>query len=120
MLVLSRKQKQQIRIGDDVVVTVLQIKGGAVRIGIEAPRSVHVMRGELEDFREAAVSEETQEAAWVAGPTGASGSQQNNGDSAAAERVLELRFEGGNQKGKAAPTRLTEIASSVLSPNLPR
>lgn len=48
MLVLSRKANQQIRIGDGVVLTVLQVKGNSVRIGIEAPRETKVIRGELE------------------------------------------------------------------------
>jgi carbon storage regulator CsrA len=47
MLVLSRKSKQEIVIGDNVVITVLKIKGNTVRLGIEAPRDIHVVRGEL-------------------------------------------------------------------------
>ena len=47
MLVLSRKSKQEIVIGDNVVITVLKIKGNTVRLGIDAPRDVHVVRGEL-------------------------------------------------------------------------
>jgi carbon storage regulator CsrA len=47
MLVLSRKQEEQIRIGDQIVVTVLRIKGNTVKIGIDAPRSVRVLRTEL-------------------------------------------------------------------------
>lgn len=47
MLVLSRKQEEQIRIGDEIVVTVLRIKGNTVKIGIDAPRSVRVVRTEL-------------------------------------------------------------------------
>lgn len=47
MLVLTRKANQQIQIGDNVVVTILQIKGNTVRVGIEAPREVRVIRGEL-------------------------------------------------------------------------
>ena len=47
MLVLTRKANQQIQIGDNVVVTILQIKGNTVRVGIEAPRDVRVIRGEL-------------------------------------------------------------------------
>lgn len=50
MLVLSRKQKQQIRIGDDITVTILKIKGQGVRLGVEAPRGVRVLRGELKRF----------------------------------------------------------------------
>jgi carbon storage regulator CsrA len=47
MLVLSRKAREQIQIGDEVVVTILQVKGQSVRIGIEAPKSVRVLRSEL-------------------------------------------------------------------------
>ena len=47
MLVLTRKQQEKVRIGDDIVITVLRMKGKAVRLGIEAPGSVPVLRGEL-------------------------------------------------------------------------
>jgi carbon storage regulator CsrA len=47
MLVLSRKLQEQIRIGENITVTVLRVKGNAVRIGIDAPRNVRVVRGEL-------------------------------------------------------------------------
>ena len=47
MLVLSRKLNQEIMIGENVKVTVLKIKGNTVRLGIEAPREVRVIRGEL-------------------------------------------------------------------------
>ena len=47
MLVLTRKAKQQIQIGPYVTVTILQVKGQAVRVGIEAPRDVTVLRTEL-------------------------------------------------------------------------
>ena len=47
MLVLTRKNKEQIQIGDNITVTVLRVKGKSVRIGIEAPRDVRVVRSEL-------------------------------------------------------------------------
>ena len=47
MLVLSRKLQQQIKIGDQITVTVLRVKGNTVRIGVQAPREVRVIRGEL-------------------------------------------------------------------------
>ena len=47
MLVLTRKLKESIRIGDNITITVLRVKGNTVRIGIEAPRDVRVVRGEL-------------------------------------------------------------------------
>lgn len=50
MLVLTRKLKEQIRIGDDITVTILRISGSAVRVGIEAPGAVRVLRAELPVF----------------------------------------------------------------------
>lgn len=47
MLVISRKQGQQIEIGDEVRIVILQIRPGTVRIGIQAPDSVRVLRSEL-------------------------------------------------------------------------
>ncbi|KAA0966790.1 carbon storage regulator CsrA [Sporosarcina sp. ANT_H38] len=47
MLVLSRKSNETIKIGDDVEIRILEVKGDTVRIGIEAPKSVDILRGEL-------------------------------------------------------------------------
>lgn len=47
MLVLTRKLQEQIRIGNDIVITVLEFRGSSIRLGIEAPRDVRVMREEL-------------------------------------------------------------------------
>ena len=46
MLVLSRKSTERIHVGDDVVVAVVEIRGNKVRVGIDAPREIHVVRGE--------------------------------------------------------------------------
>jgi len=55
MLVLTRKHQEKIRIGDNIVITVLKTKGKAVRLGIEAPMEVPVIRGELKFESEAVV-----------------------------------------------------------------
>lgn len=47
MLVLTRKYQEKIRIGENITITVLRTKGKAVRLGIEAPSDVPVIRGEL-------------------------------------------------------------------------
>jgi carbon storage regulator len=47
MLVLSRKVNERILISDSIVLTVVRVEGGAVRIGIEAPRGVGIVREEL-------------------------------------------------------------------------
>ncbi|MGZ4480341.1 MAG: carbon storage regulator CsrA [Nocardioidaceae bacterium] len=47
MLVLSRRLGESVVIGDDVVITVLEVRGDVVRIGVDAPRHVNVRRQEL-------------------------------------------------------------------------
>jgi carbon storage regulator len=47
MLVLSRKPGEALRIGDEVEITVVEVRGDMVRIGIQAPRTVQVWRKEL-------------------------------------------------------------------------
>ncbi|MBS1707985.1 MAG: carbon storage regulator CsrA [Armatimonadetes bacterium] len=49
MLVLTRKVNQSIRIGPDIEVVVLEVRGEQVRIGIKAPRDVAVHRQEIFD-----------------------------------------------------------------------
>ena len=48
MLVLSRKETERIRLGDSIVVTVVRVTGDKVRLGIEAPADIVVLREELE------------------------------------------------------------------------
>ncbi|MEM9368019.1 MAG: carbon storage regulator [Planctomycetota bacterium] len=48
MLVLTRKPDEKILIGDDIQITIVKVRGNQVRIGINAPDEVRVMRGELE------------------------------------------------------------------------
>lgn len=49
MLVLTRKSEQSLMLGDDVVITVLAIEGDRVKLGIDAPRSLSVLRREVYD-----------------------------------------------------------------------
>jgi carbon storage regulator len=48
MLVLSRKESQRIRLGDSIVITIVKISGDKVRVGVDAPADVLVLRDELE------------------------------------------------------------------------
>lgn len=50
MLVLSRKESQRIRLGDSIVVTVVRVAGDKVRLGIDAPKDMLVLRDELKPF----------------------------------------------------------------------
>lgn len=47
MLILTRKKDEAIRLGEDIRIVLVQIKGGQVRIGIECPPTVRVLREEL-------------------------------------------------------------------------
>jgi carbon storage regulator len=48
MLVLSRRAEERIQIGEEITVTVVRIADGVVRLGIEAPSHVSVMRQEIQ------------------------------------------------------------------------
>lgn len=48
MLVLSRKQKERLKVGESIVVTVIHVSGDRVRLGIDAPNDVLVLREELD------------------------------------------------------------------------
>lgn len=61
MLVLARKLNESIMIGDDVEIVVVDIKGDQVKLGIKAPKSVSVFRGEI--FKE--IQEENKKAASI-------------------------------------------------------
>ena len=47
MLILTRKEGESLRLGEDITVTVVSVKGGHVRLGVAAPRDVAVHREEI-------------------------------------------------------------------------
>lgn len=57
MLVLSRKKDEKIMIGNDITVTITEIRGDKVRVGIEAPADVPVDRQEVAEKKKAARAE---------------------------------------------------------------
>lgn len=66
MLILTRKVEDMIIIGDDIILQVLEIRGGQIRIGITAPKEISVHRSEVYDRIQAekeAKKEETAEKA---------------------------------------------------------
>lgn len=48
MLVLTRKAGEELLIGEDIVITVLEVSGDAIKIGIDAPRDVKILRREIQ------------------------------------------------------------------------
>jgi carbon storage regulator len=49
MLVLTRKSNESIKVGDEITITVVEVKGNSVRIGISAPDNMRIYRKELHD-----------------------------------------------------------------------
>jgi carbon storage regulator len=47
MLILTRRTDEKIKIGEDIVVSILDIEGGTVKIGIDAPRHITILRAEM-------------------------------------------------------------------------
>ena len=86
MLVLTRKTQEQIHIGDNITISVLKLKGNTVRIGIQAPRDVRVLRGELPTFEETVEIQLTESA-----PAPASGGEPDASEEEAS--VSELEWE---------------------------
>ncbi len=62
MLVLTRKPGERVLIGDDIVVTILDVRGDGIRVGIDAPRGIRIQRDEVVK----AVGAANQEAASAA------------------------------------------------------
>ena len=48
MLVLSRRESERVHLGDDIVLTIVRVNGDKVRIGVEAPPHIKILRTELE------------------------------------------------------------------------
>ena len=64
MLVLSRKKNESIVVDDSIVITVVEIRGDKVRLGIEAPREVPIHRSEVRD----AIAAQSEQAATTTNP----------------------------------------------------
>jgi len=48
MLILSRRESERVYLGDDIVLTIVRVNGDKVRIGVEAPSNIKILRTELE------------------------------------------------------------------------
>lgn len=82
MLVLSRKKGEQIRIGDDIVITVQRMSGNRVSLGIEAPAKCRITRGELlsllNEFAASTDAESTDEPTSAKKPVGSTARPTRN------------------------------------------
>ncbi|MDY2940867.1 MAG: carbon storage regulator [Varibaculum sp.] len=78
MLVLTRRKGEQILIGDDVLVTVVDIGRDMVRIGLDAPRSTRIKRGELVEEGEVPADKLNKTPAAQSSPTAVKSKKANN------------------------------------------
>jgi carbon storage regulator len=65
MLVLTRKIGEKIHVGTGITICVVAVSGPKVRLGIEAPKDIHVVRSELIEFRTTAASGRGEKEALV-------------------------------------------------------
>ncbi len=102
MLVLTRKLSQQIKIGDNITLTVLRVKGNTVRLGIDAPRDVRVVRSEL--------------------PAEGSGAVGEGQEAVASELTFEVEATTEDQQSaeqESADAAASDTPRSPLAPRLP-
>ena len=110
MLVLTRKSQDSIRIGDNITVTILRIKGNTVRIGVEAPDDVRIVRGELPRFEDPVDKISENEGL----PTRQPANERSSGVSVAGESTGQTNVDRGDV------TRLpTSSSQSRQKPYLP-
>ena len=115
MLVLTRKHQEKIRIGEHIVITVLKTKGKTVRLGIEAPSEVPVIRGEL--------SFESQSIEWqdAAGEIEADTPRTIAADVSHVDRVRDHWPTKATAKGGATPrVSLQRVPRDQMAQVLPK
>jgi carbon storage regulator CsrA len=96
MLVLTRKMTEQIQVGENVTITVLSVKGRTVRLGIEAPQSVRVLRTEVQvrDLEAKANAEQKPDRVEL--------TKVRTGESPLGRRVAKTRAKGWGRYPQAA------------------
>lgn len=104
MLVLSRKLNQEILIGDQIKITVLKTRGNTVRLGIEAPRDIKVVRGELDTEPSQREEQEQSEAEFTIVFGSDNETDSGSGDS----QTIEF-------KSNQTPTRKQPRPSNVVN-----
>jgi carbon storage regulator CsrA len=102
MLVLTRKTNQQIQIGENVVITILHVRGQSVRVGIEAPRQLRVVRSEIADLPVEVTKQEKQ-------PAGSEACQTMSEPETPASQAT--RPEGAKRRAPRLPTDAGAVCS---------
>ena len=111
MLVLTRKNQEQIRIGDNITISILKIKGNTVRVGIEAPRDIRVVRGELPTFE----AMEQFDVEIEPAPVEASGDGSDEETSVSELEWVVMKKLAGRKKKACLPVRRCGDEKTALS-----
>lgn len=109
MLVLTRKPRQEIQIGNGVTITVLRVKGQSVRIGIEAPNDIRIVRGELN------LTSDQDAPSSQASPADATDQPQRTGRQTQALDLDDLPHQGHTAAVSSGPTLTVEDTSATCA-----
>ena len=94
MLVLSRKPTETIRIDNNITISILSVKGNVVRVGIEAPTSVRIVRGELPPLAQYTATLVTQATSAQATPSLGEGGEDS--ESVSDDEVVTTSLRSGD------------------------
>jgi carbon storage regulator CsrA len=115
MLVLTRRIQEQIQIGENITITILRLKGQAVRVGIDAPQDVRVVRGELKPAAADGPPRDDPDE----GQSGDCGSMPNQRPAQAAQRPAKPS--AGLTDSDSPPCDVSSAyRSNLASPRMPR
>jgi carbon storage regulator CsrA len=116
MLVLTRKLQEKIQIGENITITILRTKGKSVRLGIEAPIEVPVVRGELSFDHDMKEAESQSELAEATNATDSSSVPRVTGD----HPRKDSRWESKGQTNRIAAVLPGHGAAGVSLQRVPR
>ncbi len=108
MLVLTRKPQEKIRIGDGITITVIKTKGSGVRLGIEAPADVPVLRGELLAARDSFSTGQPAKEQQATGQP-AAGQQQSASDAEPVAKPADSEVQFTRVKRSRVPSVLPNL-----------
>lgn len=117
MLVLTRKVHQRIQIGDQITITIVRIKGQTVRVGIDAPSEIRVLRSELSAACPSSGSQTARGGEELSAQADVKDKDAAPGDGpSAAERLAVPRYAAGGRQRQVALNRMTSLPTGAGLP----